>query len=401
MKFLPYGCQDINESDIDSVVKVLKSDFLTQGPAIGRFESIMCEKTGARFATACSNGTAALHLAMLAAGITHGDRVLVSPVTFVASANCARYCGASVEFADIDSDSCNISPAECRLILAKAREEGRPFRAIVTVDLAGKPCDMEAFAEIKKEFNLVWIQDACHSIGATWRDRSGKSWKTGEWNVPDMTVYSFHPVKHITTGEGGMITTHSEKLSRDLKLFRTHGITKENDKFIFPEEAFSDGSEPNPWYYEMQVLGYNYRLSDFQAALGTSQLERLDSYVKRRQEIARLYDAGFKGERLIKTPFISSEFLSSYHLYVLRIDFAGAGKNRAKVMRELREKGIGTQVHYIPVPMMPYYAGTSSMRELPNSLAYYREALSIPCYPRLNDEDIERVVCSVKDVVNG
>ncbi len=400
MKFIPYGCQDIRDEDIEAVVKVLKSDFLTQGPEIGQFESRICKQTGARFATVCSSGTAALHLAILSAGIGKGDRVLCSPVTFVASANCARYVGAEIEFADIDPLSYTISPDCCREILEEARASGRPIRVIITVDLAGHPCDMETFDKLKKEFGFIWIQDACHSIGGSWKDSHGKEWKIGEYPGVDMTVFSFHPVKHITSGEGGAITTHSERLSGYLKLYRTHGITKDVNEFVFPEEAYSTGLKLNPWYYEMKSLGFNYRLTDFQAALGESQLRRLDEYIIRRQEIAELYQKGFKDTRYLILPKADVKVSHAYHLYVIRFDFVGLGKTRATVMKQLRELGIGTQVHYIPVPMMPYYAGTTTMGELPNALAYYREALSVPMFPNMTNDDVERVINSVEQVIS-
>ena len=399
MKFLSYGRQDITQEDIEAVVEVLKSDYLTQGPAISQFEDALCEFTGAKFSIACSNGTAALHLSMLAAGIGGRDRVLVAPITFVASANCAKYVGADVSFADIDPLDLTISPLTCRKALEKAKAEGRPFKAIVTVDLAGQPCDMEAFGQLKKEFNLIWIQDACHALGASWKNSEGNVFKVGEWTVPDMTVYSFHPVKNMTTGEGGAISTHNERFAQKLRIFRTHGITKESESFVFNEEAFSNENETNPWYYEMQQLGYNYRITDFQAALGISQLKRLNAYTLKRQEIASQYRLGLSDVKGLTFPMPRPGISHAYHLFIIRVDFIGLGITRAKFMNSLREKNIGTQVHYIPVPMMPYYAGSCSMKDLPNSLAYYREALSIPCFPGMSFEDVDRVCSAIKEIL--
>lgn len=395
MNFIPYGRQDITEADIEAVVRVLRSDFLTQGPAVEIFEAAVCRETGAQHAVACSSGTAALHLAVLAAKIGHGDRVIVPPITFVASANCARYAGAEVLFADIDSETLNISPQTCRKLLEQAVVEGRPVKAVVTVDLAGHPCDMQAFALLKKEFNFIWIQDACHSLGATWEDNLGIRWKIGEWPEPDMTVFSFHPVKHITTGEGGMIVTHSEELANSLRVHRSHGIVRDVGAFVNNAEALSADGSVNPWYYEMQQLGFNYRLSDIQAALGCSQIERLGQYVVRRREIAASLRLKFEMFPRVKLPIVADGVEHAYHLCIIRIDFAAVGATRAEVMKRLKAAGIGTQVHYIPIPMMPFYAQTADMASFPAALAYYREALSIPCFPKMTDIDVERVCSAV------
>jgi dTDP-4-amino-4,6-dideoxygalactose transaminase len=258
---------------------------------------------------------------------------------------------------------------------------------------------MQAFARLKKEYGFVWIQDACHSPGAQWLDDKQRWWKTSEWPVPDMTVYSFHPVKHITAGEGGMITTHSLQLDKMLRLYRTHGITKDAEAFMAPEHAFSEDGEANPWYYEMQVLGYNYRLSDIQAALGESQLSRLNTFIARRQQVAELYYkslADITGVSLL-TP--GNGIKHAYHLFIVRIDFDRIKKSRARVMKELRAKGIGTQVHYIPVPLMPYYAKDSCLAEIPEAMAYYRQALTLPCFYKMTDDDVIRVCKSLKEVV--
>lgn len=399
VKFIPYGRQDITEEDIAAVVKVLRSDYLTQGPAIEEFEAAVCQKTGAAFAIACNNGTTALHLAAQAANIQPGDLVIVPAITFVASANCARYNGAEIVFADIDPETLTVSPLECRKLLEKARAAGQPVKAVVTVDLAGHPCDMQAFASLKKEFGFIWIQDACHSIGASWEDIHGIRWKIGEFPQVDLTVFSFHPVKHITTGEGGMIVTHCEKMAQIMRLYRTHGISKQSGEFINATEAFAVDGKANPWYYEMQQLGFNYRLTDMQAALGTSQLGRLDQYIVRRQEIAAAYRSKLGSLSHIKFPETAEGVSHAYHLAIALIDFSAAAITRAELMQRLKDRGVGTQVHYIPVPMMPYYAESHDVNTVPESLRYYRQALSLPCFPLMTDEDVAMVCQALKEII--
>ena len=401
MKFLSYGHQDITEEDIRAVTSVLKSDYLTQGPAVTQFESAIVKETKSKFATVCVNGTAALHLTMLAANIRRGDTVLTSSISFVASANCAKFVGAEVVFADIDSKTACISPKFCKRLLEEAVSDGNPIKAVVTVDLAGHPCDMEAFAQLKAEYGFTWIQDSCHSLGASWADKEGRVWQIGESEKPDMTVFSFHPVKNITTGEGGAIVTHSEILDANLKQFRTHGITKNSALFLNKKDSISSEGEINPWYYEMQSLGYNYRMTDIQAALGTSQIKRLKKYILRRNEIIDIYKQ--KLCKLNNISFIQADknIYHAYHLAVLKIDFVAVGKTRAKVMNELKLKGIGTQVHYTPIPMMPFYVQNNNcnLSDFPNALDYYNTALSIPCFPTMTDEDVNRVCKAIIEVI--
>ncbi|MBU1109271.1 MAG: UDP-4-amino-4,6-dideoxy-N-acetyl-beta-L-altrosamine transaminase [Candidatus Riflebacteria bacterium] len=397
MNFIPYGRQEITAEDIEAVVGVLKSDYLTQGPAIESFEKAVCLEAGASHAIACSNGTAALHLACMAAGLQAGDSVVVPPITFVASANCARYVGANILFADIDPTTLTMSPLACRKVLEQAVANKKPVRAVVTVDLAGHPCDMQAFSQLKQEFGFIWIQDACHSIGATWEDNQGIRWKVGECPDPDMTVFSFHPVKHITTGEGGMVLTQSDQLAHKLRQLRSHGITRESAEFVNQTEAFADDGSPNPWYYEMQQLGYNYRMTDIQAALGESQLHRLAAGIVRRREIMAAYHARLNRHPHVSFPDVAESVGHAYHLAIVLIDFASVGKTRALLMNHLKHAGIGTQVHYIPIPLMPYYAAMADINEFPESIAYYRRALSLPCFPQMSDADVARV-CSVIEV---
>ncbi len=399
MKFLSYGRQQITQQDIDAVVEVLKGDFLTQGPAIETFESSMCEKAGSSYAVACANGTAALHLACIAADVGPGDLVIVPAVTFVASANCARFNGAEIIFCDIDEHNMTMSPRHCLQLLEAAKSDGKKVKAVITVDLAGHPCDMQAFASLREQFGFVWIQDACHSLGGAWEDTKGIRWKVGEFPEVDMCVFSFHPVKHITTGEGGMIVTHQQQYAQTMRLYRTHGITKSPEDFKNTAEAFENGLL-NPWYYEMQQLGFNYRLTDLQAALGNSQLRRLDQFVFRRKEIATAYRSGFANHPRLNFPLVEENVDHAYHLAVVLIDFTACKKTRSEVMHELKEQEIGSQVHYTPVPLMPFYAENNDVADFPNSMSYYRRALSLPCYPQMTDEDIERVVVAVKDVLS-
>jgi UDP-4-amino-4,6-dideoxy-N-acetyl-beta-L-altrosamine transaminase len=399
MKFLPYGRQQITEDDISAVVKTLKSDFLTQGPAVENFESAFCNAVGAKFAISCSNGTAGLHLAAVSADISAGDVVIVPAVTFVASANCARYVGADVVFADINADDLTVSAIDCERHIKRLFEQGRSAKALVTVDLAGHPCDMQAFSELKTRYGFVWIHDACHSLGGSWQDSNGKTWKTGEFSGPDFTVFSFHPVKHITSGEGGMITTHNQVFAERLKFFRTHGITKDANHFQEKEQAYDSAGNLNPWYYEMQGLGFNYRLTDFQAALAQSQLQRLSEFIGRRREIVAFYKTKLADIEVVGFPGVRENIQHAYHLAVIELDFEKIGKSRAVVMNELRERGIGTQVHYIPIPMMPYYSDGACLAEIPMAMNYYRRALSIPCFPDLVEEDLRRVVQSIEEVV--
>ncbi|MBI5328827.1 MAG: UDP-4-amino-4,6-dideoxy-N-acetyl-beta-L-altrosamine transaminase [Deltaproteobacteria bacterium] len=404
---IPYGRQWIDEDDIKAVVGVLKSDWLTQGPVVNILEKALAEYCGAKYAVAVSSGTAALHLTCLAAGIKDGDEVVTSPITFVASANCLLYCGGKSVFADIDKDTYNIDPAEIKKKITKKT------RAIIPVHFAGLPCDMEAIKKIAEEYDLMIIEDACHALGAEYRIqnsglRTNEEWiKVGSCSHSDMTVFSFHPVKHITTGEGGAVLTNNEKLYEKLLLFRNHGITKNPEKFTNKDLAFSHNPEslihnPNPWYYEMQELGFNYRLTDIQCALGLSQLNKLDKFVAKRRDIASLYSEAFKKIECIKTPVELETKKSAYHLYVLQIDFEKIGKSRDRVMIELMEAGIGTQVHYIPVYMQPYYGNERNYKKQRCTVAeqYYSKALSMPLYPKMTDVEVTKVINSVKGCLN-
>lgn len=395
LPFLPYGRQNIDDADVAAVTAVLRSDFLTQGPEVERFEGALAAACGARHAVAYSHGTAALFGACWAAGVGPGDEVITSAITFAASANCASYLGAQPVFADVRPDTAGIDVA------AISRAITPKTKAIIPVDFTGHPADLAEIYALAQQYGLVVIEDAAHSLGATYR---GQPVGCGAYS--DMTMLSFHPVKHITTGEGGAVLTNSDALAARLRLFRNHGIERDPKRFVVQPS-------PGPWYHEMQELGHNFRLTDLQAALGRSQMARLAEFVERRQEIALLYDRLLAAVPYVRPLERLSDRLSSFHLYAVRIDFAGlaqAGRpiDRAQVMNALRELAVGTQVHYIPVYRHPYHQRTlaaagkpHSEAEFPNAEAFYAEALSLPMYPALTDADVERVVASLAQVLNG
>lgn len=370
--YIPYGKQTIDDDDIKAVVEVLKSDFITTGPKIDEFERKVADYVGARYAVAIANGTAALHAACFAAGIGDGDEVITTPITFAASANCALYCGAKPVFADIDKESYNISLAG---IKEKITEK---TKSIIAVHFTGQPCEMDEIHKIAKENNLIVIEDAAHALGA---DYKGK--KIG--SLSDMTTFSFHPVKHITTGEGGMIVTNDEKFYERLKLFRTHGITRE-EKYL----SKNDG----PWYYEQIDLGYNYRITDIQCALGVSQMDKLDGFVAKRRTLVERYNKAFENISEIVTPKQVDGCNNSYHLYVIQVN------NRLDVFNKLRAAGIGVNVHYIPVYKHPYYQKNGYDKVYcPNAEDYYEHCISLPLYPKLTIEEQDYVIDKVIDAV--
>ena len=381
IKFMiPYGRQWIDEEDVSQVVAVLKSDWLTQGSKTGEFEKAICEYTGADYCLVVSSGTAALHLAVASLGIETGKEGITSPNTFVASANCLIYNGLKPVFADIDEHTYNINIDEIQKKITKNTS------VIIAVDFAGQPADMEAIHKMAKD--IFVIEDASHAIGSKYEDGSF----VGSCKYSDMTVFSFHPVKTITTGEGGAITTNNEELYEKLKLLRSHGITKE-DKYL--------KTNYGPWYYEMQELGFNYRLTDIQAALGISQLKKLDGFIKRRREIVCRYNEAFKSNSILKIPFEKQGIYSAFHLYVLQMDFEKIGKNRKTIMEELINKNIGTQVHYIPVHTQPYYQEHLGYKwgDYPVSEKYYEKALTIPLYPKMTDRDVDYVINTILEVI--
>lgn len=390
-----YGRQWIDEEDIAAVFQVLRSDFLTQGPAVQEFEQAWAKAVEAEFAVAVANGTAALHLAVAALmpepGIDKHTVGITAPNTFVASANCLVYNGLTPDFADIDVRTYCLDPLEVDKRLTP------DTKIVIPVHFAGQSCDMAAFGRLrqKREIQgtpLYIIEDACHAVGST--HRNGKP--VGSCCFSDMAVFSCHPVKTVATGEGGMITTNNKHLYDRLIMLRTHGITKDSQRLKNKDQAST-----GPWYYEMQSLGFNYRLTDMQAALGTSQLKKLDKFKLRRREIVAMYNDAFKGIDWLALPYEHNGLESAFHLYVLLIDFEGIHKSRTQVMHELREKGIGTQVHYIPVHLQPYYRENYRFKpgDFPKAEQYYKQCLSIPLYPAMDDEDVQTVIAAIKSLV--
>lgn len=374
--YIPYGRQYIDDKDIEAVVEVLKSDYLTTGPKIAEFEKAFAKYVGAKYAVAVSNGTAALHIACMAAGIGKGDEVITTSITFAASSNCVLYCGGKTVFADIDPVTYNIDPDDVeRKITSKTK-------AIIPVHYTGQPCDMDRIHEIARKNNLIVIEDAAHAVGAEYRGK-----KIG--GLSDMTTFSFHPVKHITTGEGGIVTTNNEELYKKLTLYRTHGITRD-------EKLLNENH--GPWYYEQLDLGYNYRITDVQAALGITQLSKVEAFLKRRYEIVERYNEAFGDFDKVEIPKQLKDTKSSWHLYVIKVD----GRIRKNVFEKLREAGIGVNVHYIPVYTFPYYQengykGTHCL----NAEKLYEQIISLPIYYSLTNEEQDYVIEKVKNIINS
>jgi UDP-4-amino-4,6-dideoxy-N-acetyl-beta-L-altrosamine transaminase len=383
---IPYGHQDIDQSDIDAVADVLRSDFITQGPAIPRFEQSVSQRVGAKHGIAVNNATSGLHIACLALGLGPGDRLWTVPNTFVASANCGLYCGAEVDFVDIDIDTGNLSVEALRLKLIKARAQNRLPKIVVPVHFSGQPTDQAEIHALAREFGFKIIEDAAHSIGAA---RNGEPAGSCRWS--DITVFSFHPVKIITTGEGGLALTNDDELAERMSLLRSHGITREPARLLQHKSAAVQISPP-AWYYEQQLLGFNYRMTDIQAALGHSQLQRIDQFIARRRELAMRYDEMLSGLPLFK-PHQRPGNASAWHLYVVRLDRALANKSRQTVFDELRARGIGVNVHYIPVHLQPYYRKLGfKPGDFPNAEQHYTEAISLPLFSALTDAEQDQVV---------
>jgi UDP-4-amino-4,6-dideoxy-N-acetyl-beta-L-altrosamine transaminase len=398
---LSYARQSISDTDIAAVRSVLESDFLTCGPKVAEFECAFAAKVGAQYAVAVNSATSALHLAMRVADIGPGDRVITSPITFLASANCAAYVGATPDFADIDPVSYNLDAG------ALKRTWKSDTRAVVAVDYAGQPCEMPAIAKIARENGALLIEDACHGTGGGFF-HDGKVWKLGGHPWADMAVFSFHPAKALTSGEGGMLVTDNGQWAERARVLRTHGMVRESTQFVgLADQSGASSSdlipaleERGPWYYEMQDLGYNYRITDLQCALGLSQLGRLDDFVARRREIVASYNRSFATLQFLKTPQLSifnSPDLISWHLYTLQIDFPAIGKTRTQVMSGLRNKGVGTQVLYIPIYLQPWYRRTYGYRagKCPVAEDFYSRALSLPLFPSMSDDDVCKVVREV------
>lgn len=382
MKAIPYGRQNITKADIEAVTRVLQSDYLTTGPTIKEFEDKFAQYVGAKHAVAIANATVGLHLCTMVMGVKPGSKVITTPITFAASANCVRYCGGEVDFADIDPNNLLIDLDQVEKMLEAA--PAGTYSGIIPVDFAGFPIDVIRLREIADRHNLWIIEDACHAPGGYFEDSEGTQQLCGNGAFSDLTVFSFHPVKHIACGEGGMITTNDTALYRRLMRLRTHGITKESD--ILEENH-------GGWYYEMHELGYNYRITDIQAALGISQLDRAEGGVARRRVIAKRYDEAFVGTQ-IKTIEVPKHVGHAYHLYVIQV------KDRKQLYERLREHKIYAQIHYIPVPSLPYYKKQGfTMDNYPNASHYYAHCISLPMYPSLTDEEQDFVIDQVKSFV--
>ncbi|MFC1667053.1 UDP-4-amino-4,6-dideoxy-N-acetyl-beta-L-altrosamine transaminase [Candidatus Omnitrophota bacterium] len=394
---IPYGKQCIEEDDIQEVLKVLKSDWVTQGPKIKEFEDAICAYTGARHAIAVATGTAALHCACFAAGIGPGDEVITAPITFAASGNCALFLGADVKFVDIRKDTYCMDPKKLESAITPKT------KAIIPVDFTGQPCDMDEINNIAKKHNLIVIHDAAHSLGASYKGK-----KIG--TLANMTIFSFHPVKHITTGEGGMIVTSDELLAKKLRLFRTHGITNDSSSIKLKEQAsdnensFLKGRNPetvSPWYYEMQALGYNYRITDIQCALGLSQLKKLDQFISKRRKIVARYTEAFSKSPYLITPLQENDRKNAWHLYMLCLRLKEMIKTRRQVFEELRALGIGVHVHYMPLHLQPYYRERFGYKreDFPEAEKFYDRAITIPLFPGLTDSEVEYIIENVLKVV--
>jgi len=381
-----YGKQSISEEDVKAVEAVLRSDFLTQGPAIESFERKVADYCGAKYAVAVCNATAALHIACLSAGLGEADCLWTSPITFVASANCGRYCGADVDFVDIDEKTYNMSVTALEEKLCRARKANKLPKVVIPVHLAGQSCDMVRIKELSEEYGFTIIEDASHAVGADYLET-----KVGSCAFSDMTVFSFHPVKIVTTGEGGMVLTNNRELYENLKIYRSHGITRDPARMTHA----SDG----PWYYQQLTLGYNYRMTDIQAALGASQMTRLDTFVARRRELAARYDELLRGLPLV-TPHVMEGANPSWHIYVVRAAFSQIGKTKQQIFEEMREHGIVLNLHYIPVHRQPYYEKLGFRQgDFPESEKYYEEAFTLPLYYDLTNDEQDEIIRAFRSVL--
>jgi len=380
---IPYGKQNINQADIDAVLDVLQSDFLTQGPKVPAFEEKVAAHVGAKHALAVTSATSALHIACKALDLGDGDWLWTTPITFVASANCGLYCGAKVDFVDIDPQTYNLCPNALEAKLKKAEQESCLPKVLVAVHLCGQPCDMEAIHKLSQRYGFRIIEDASHAIGGKYKGEF-----IGNGRYSDITVFSFHPVKIVTTAEGGMALTNDDELAGRMNLLRSHGVTR--DQNLMTQEP--DG----PWYYQQVELGYNYRMTELQAALGISQMDRLDAFVARRHELAQRYNELLKDLPVI-TPWQHPDSYSGLHLYVVRLQLDKLSKSHREVFESLREQGIGVNLHYIPVHTQPYYQAMGFRAEdFPASMQYYREAISLPMYQGLTDEQQDEVIRALK-----
>lgn len=391
--FLPYGHQSIDDDDVAAVTEALTSDWLTTGPRVEAFEEAVAQSAGVSHGVAVNSGTAALHCACSAAGLSEGDEAVVPALTFAATANAVRLCGAEVRFADIDPETLGLS---VEALEPKLTDQ---TRAVLPVDFAGHPCDWDGISALLQNREIVTIDDAAHALGATYKSRAVGS-------LADMTCFSFHPVKAITSAEGGMVVTNSADYASALKRLRNHGMVRSAADFKDQTEAYGGGESadgPAPWYYEVHEPGVNYRISDVQCALGLSQLKKLTGFIARRRELVQLYEAGFSGADLLHTPAEPKEGLSAWHLYVIRLNLDALLVSRRKIFDELRRHGLGVQVHYMPLHLHPYYRQRYGHQrgDFPHAEAYYDEAITLPLYPAMTNDDAERVVETVLDVLTA
>lgn len=375
---IPYGKQNINQEDITSVIEVMQSDYLTQGPITPKFESELSKYCGAKHAVAIVNATSALHLSCLALEVGEGDIVWTSPISFVASANCAKYCGAEVDFVDIDLETYNMSTQALQSKLSEASKSGKLPKVVIPVHLAGRTCDMKKIKELSIQYGFKIIEDASHAIGGKYYGEA-----VGNCNYSDLTVFSFHPVKIITTCEGGVCMTNDSDIYEKIYRLRSHGIVRNQPQMVNKSHGL--------WYYEQIDLGFNFRLNDLQSALGINQLKRIDSFIASRHKTAKKYDQLFKESSNIVTPTQNINEYSSFHLYVIRI-MENDGIDRKSIFEKLRSSGIFVNVHYIPIYRQPYYSKGFNVNDFPNAEKYYSEAISLPIYPNLKDEEIQHVV---------
>lgn len=389
MEFIPYGRQNITEKDIDAVVNVLKSDFLTQGPKVPEFEQAIIDQCDVKYALAMNSATSALHVACLALGVGKGDIVWTTPITFVASANCALYCGATVDFVDIDSQTYNLSVQSLKQKLETAKKQDKLPKVVIPVHLCGQPCDMATIYELSQEYGFSVIEDASHAIGGSYQSKP-----IGNCQYSDITIFSFHPVKIITTAEGGVATTNNKGLAQKMDLLRSHGITRDTELMT---------NEPDgPWYYQQIDLGFNYRMTEMQAALGVSQIERLQSISESRHKIAKRYNEKL-ANLAVTVPFQIEESYSGLHLYVIRLKLDDIKATRLEVFNALRAANIGVNLHYIPVHLQPYYQKHFNFQigDFPQAEQYYKEAISLPLYPDLTEEQQDYIVETLEGVLKN
>lgn len=384
---IPYGKQDISQKDIDAVVEVLKSDLITQGPMVPKFEKTVSLHVGAKHGVAVNSATSALHIACLALGLGKGDRLWTSPITFVASANCGLYCGAEVDFVDIDLKTYNLCPQALKLKLEAAKKIDRLPKVVIAVHLCGQSCDMASIYALSEEYGFRIIEDASHAIGGRYKNEF-----IGNCLYSDITVFSFHPVKIVTTAEGGMAVTNNDKLAERMVLLRSHGVTR--DPKLMTQEI--DG----PWFYQQIALGYNYRMTEIQAALGVSQMQRLDSFVSQRHELAKQYNV-LLADLPVTIPWLSSSSYSAFHLYVIRLKLENIEKTHLEIFELLRAKGVGVNLHYIPVYLHPFYQKNAfNKQDYSNAEEYYSTALSLPLFSSMSVEQLTFCVNQIKSIIN-